>query len=146
MKKLLSTFSLIFRSIIVVLTITSVVFSGANSAERLFDAYGDSGKTEIELNESAQLLPGPPEPEEMPGNMDDGKPNSEPLAYLNSGLKTIIIKSKDRFYSTNYNSLQRTFLLLENISNTDFPVSFAQVSTKLAGQFTLVGSKPSGTS
>ena len=146
MKTILSTFSLIFRSIIVVLTITSVVFSGANSAERLFDAYGNKTNSEIEITESAQLLPGPPEPEEMPGNMDDGKPNSEPTAYINSGLNVITIKLKDNFYSINYNSLSRTLLLLENKSNTDFPASYAMVSTKLAGQFTLVGSKPSGTS
>jgi hypothetical protein len=146
MKKLLSTFSVVFKSVIVILTITAVVFGGANSAQRLFDAHGNTDKSEKELTESAQLLPGPPEPEEMPGNMDAGKPNSEPTAYINSGLNVITIKLKDEINSINNYSLSRSILILENKSNTDFPASFAQVSIKLAEQFTLVGSKPDGTS
>jgi len=146
MKTLISKTFTAFRLIIVAFTIIAVIFGGANSAQRLFKAYSDTKSNEIDIAESAQLLPGPPEPDEKPGNMDDGKPNTEPSAYINSGLTVSTIKSKEKPYFDSNQFQLRTSSIPERKINSTFPVSFAMVSTKLAGQFTLVGSKPSGTS
>lgn len=145
MKTLLSTLSTIIRSIIVVFTIIAVVFGGANSAQRLFDAYKNVDKTGIEINDSAQLISGPPDQDEKPGNMGDGKPNTEPSAYINSGLAVSTIKSKENSYSCINQSILNTLSIPVREFNLTSPISVAQVSTKLAGIFTLIGSKPSGT-
>ena len=148
MKRLIRKAVTTGRWLAVIVALFSLTISGAEAGYRLLNGYGRGlGKAETE-SQHAQLLPGPPLPDDAaPGNMKpSGKPNGEPSAYLTASLAIDFGSSQNRI---NYGcDLSRAIdagesgrSLTRSIKSTAY-----QVSSRLGIQFTLVGAKPSGTS
>jgi hypothetical protein len=133
------------RAAVVLLVIGAMIASGASSATRLFPV-DQSMDSQEDLWLFAELVQGPPAPDEAAGNWSDyGRPNGEPAAYVISPL----LKSDGGSRS-----------ILREIAATPLPVSLtggcaadpqpvgtpSLVCSDLGRQFTLVGARPSGTS
>ena len=134
------------RFAVIVFAALTLALNGAASAQRLFSALDNSDeRVETEI-ESSRLVPGP-SPEQQRENVNpSGTPNSEPAAYVSVQHS---IESDNSQTRTKYDCCQTR----RDISYSRVPVgknsligSTSIVSTALAGQFTLVGAKPSGTS
>jgi hypothetical protein len=134
------------RVVVVVFAALALALNGAASAQRLFSDFNQPDEqTEPELKPS-QLVPGPSSEQQKENVNPPGKPNSEPAAYVSAPVSVESDNSQSR---TKYISCQ----IRGEISYARVPVgkgsligSTSKVSTYLAGQFTLVGAKPSGTS
>lgn len=146
MKKVIQKISAISYVTTVTLLLFALVLNGANAAERI---YKESQQTDekqeiIQLEDS--LEPAPPTPEEMPGNMNSSsKANSEEYAYL---LAAYFTPTFDQNYKSNLKDNLKESLVstLKRSSKNNLKSSLALISPIKGREFTLVGSKPSGTS
>ncbi len=134
------------RTAVVLFAVFALAINGASAAQRLFDAYLVPQELAEEAHQPAQLLPGPPSPEEVPGNMTPGEPNSEAYAYLSAQPAIDSNHSQNRVEDEN-----PAAGVLTDAFNSSSDVSLIKstaslVSSRLGIQFTLVGAKPSGTS
>ena len=145
-KKIYSKAVTAIQMTVVLLAVFALAINGASAAQRLFDAYLAPQEVVKEANKSAQLLPGPPSPEEVPGNMTPGEPNSEAYAYLSAQPAIDSNHSQNRLRDEG-SAVEVLTDALEGSADESLIKSTASlVSSQLGIQFTLVGAKPSGTS
>ena len=131
---------------VVLFAVLALAVNGASAAQRLFSAHLAPREAEKEVSQSAQLLPGPPSPEETPGSMTPGEPNSEAYAYL-SAQSVLDSNNSQRCIEDDFareGAISDAFDRPSSRSSIRSTASL--VSSRLGVQFTLVGAKPSGTS
>lgn len=135
------------RGAVAVFAVIALVLSGVFSAERAFSAYS-AGDTQAEaLPDNAQLLPGPPSPDEIPQNMTpSGKPDSEAYAYFSAASLIDFSKTDSRFETDCVRADVSSRASGEDNGKSCIRASASEISSDLGMQFTLVGAKPSGTS
>ncbi len=132
---------------VIVLTVVSFTLSGAQSAKRLFTGYGSQQTVEKQIAELAQLIPGPPSPDEAPGKMArDSQPNCEQPAFAAAPIVVKTDNSESRIDSETHQAVRLVPVNTRAIPNRSIKTSSSNISSRLALQFTLVGAKPSGTS
>lgn len=147
MKKVFRKAVTAFRWGVVALCAVVLTVSGASSAQRLFEAYQAPAGPPDSAEDLAQLLPGPPSPDQLPENMTpSGKPNCEPSAYLSTPVLTDSNNNQCRVYGGGQQKMLATVRSLGADNKASIRPTAFRVSSHLGLQFTLVGAKPSGTS
>lgn len=135
------------RQTVVIFAVLALVVSGASSAERAFSSQKSGNSQTKALSASAQLLPGPPSPEEIPRNMTpSGQADSEAYAYLSAVSLTDFSKSDSRMITDCFKAELISRDSKEDNRKSRVRTSASMICSRLAIQFTLVGAKPSGTS
>lgn len=133
------------HSLVALLVICALVASGASSAMRLFPADRATDQTDQQWA-VAELVQGPPAPEEAGDNMGDfGSPNGEPAGYVVS----VLIKSDSGSRTILREIADYSVTLISAGHRAHAPPTVAtpsRVNSHLGRQFTLVGARPSGTS
>ena len=147
MKKCLKKIFVFSRLVVVLLLVLALAVDGAASAGRLFANCDEIDQPETKNAQPATLQQGPPLPEELPGNMEDGgKPYTEQAAIIQAVIIVNLDNSSKRFkivlekhiHAISFNSLDQNKSYI--IKNSH------EVCSDLGLQFTLLGAKPSGTS
>ena len=134
------------RVAVVVFAAITLTLNGAASAQRLFSALDQPDpQTEPEI-QTSHLVPGP-SPEQQRENVNPpGQPNSEPAAYVSAPLSVESDNSQSRTRHISCQVRDVISYVPAPVGKSSLVASTSAVSTRLAGQFTLVGAKPSGTS
>ncbi len=147
MKKLLRHFLTLSKIAVIALAVISLTLSGAESAKRLFTGYGNHQTEEKRIADLAQLVPGPPSPDEAPGKMArHSQPNCEQPAFMSA---PVVVKTDNSDNRLDPDTEQPAHILCnieKPVPNQSIKTSTSNISSRLALQLTLVGAKPSGTS
>jgi len=147
MKKVYRKAVTAFRWAVVILCAMALTLGGASSAQRMFEAYQAPAESSDAASEMAQILPGPPPPDQLPENMTpSGKPNCEPSAYLSALLFTDSNNNEFRIPGSGQDRFAMAAMSPRADDYLSIRPTASRVSSSLGLQFTLVGAKPSGTS
>ena len=135
------------RVTVVVIALGALIASGVFSAERACGVYMSADKQAETLPESAQLLAGPPSPDEIPQSMTpSGKPDSEAYAYFSAAPLIDFSKADSRLAVGGDKADIACRTSAQTGGKSRVRASASEISSRLGVQFTLVGAKPSGTS
>ena len=146
MKKVLLKTIAVAKIGVTTLTALALIISGVGSAQRLFSVYDQFSQSPDQAPVSAQLLPGPPAPDEVQDEMvPDGKPNTEQPAYLQTALPKCN-NSDDRFRLHSRHASLAIASTVPPATGSAVRASTSLVSSDLCRHFTLLGTHPSGTS
>lgn len=143
MKKIIPIISTYLRLSLVLVILFSLVANGAFAGQRV----EKQDKVGAESIDEAQLLQGPPSPDELPLNMQKtNKPETEQMAYL----KNVQVVKTDNNESKYKLNKEQSKQILKEFLNSHLECvlvsTTSQVHSKLGRQFRLIGAKPSGTS
>lgn len=134
------------RILVVLFAVFSLVVSGAGAAERLFSAYDEEAESVESGVPIGPVFEDSPS-EETPHNMEPGgKPFCEQSGWIVASLtvnKSNSDRQTDEFIDCLSGDLNQSVDLSPKAS---LLASVSLVSSDLGQTFTLVGSKPSGTS
>lgn len=133
------------RTMVTLLVICALLASGASAAMRLFPGVSGDDQGQGQWA-GAELVQGPPAPEEAGDSMVDyGGPNGEPAGYAVS----FILKSDSGSRSILREMAATSVTIVSTVDRLHGPPTIATaslVNSHLGRQFTLVGARPSGTS
>lgn len=132
------------RITVVVLALLALVVSGAEAAERLFSALDEPSEASLPQAASLDHNPGP---EDVSDEMaPDGRPWTEQAAYIQGSLATTVGPNQHR--QTFCVGLHTGTVFGPDLSGVNLAsrATTALVDVRIGHRFTLVGSKPSGTS
>jgi len=147
MNKIIKNSVIFIRIFIVLIIVLSMGIHGAFAAERMFKNCDEIDKVEEIQTETPQLKAGLPSPDELPENMEtSSKPDSEQPAYnaVRLMVKVDNSNSKNRLRQQEAYRIFKEFV--SKNSHISIVSSTSLVNSELGRTFTLVGSKPSGTS
>lgn len=143
MKKIFHHISTYLRYAVVLTIVFSIIANGAFAGQRVEKAEKNSA---VSLEE-AQLIQGPPSPDELPLNMETSSiPDTEQQAYLKAPQIAKSENNQSRYQFNREKSKQILKEFLNCNSQKTLIATTSQVGSNLGRQFTLVGAKPSGTS
>ncbi len=147
MKKLQDNIGAAFRVFVVVFSLLALCSSGATAAFRAFYGPYVEKVQEPVVDDTAKLVPGPPSPEDLRGEMDSGsRPNTEQSALLTTSAVFGTAKDENRKSEEYESEGQESRYICSARANSPPLSTVSTVSSSLGRQFTLVGAKPSGTS
>ncbi len=147
LKQILRKAVTVLRWTTVIVSALALTLGGASAAERAFDSYAAGDQSAGAVSANAQILPGPPAPDEVPQNMTpSGKPNCEPYAYLSALLIGDFANFDNRVEADYDCPAVLPQVGQESCGRVAGRSTAFEVSPRLGIQFTLVGAKPSGTS
>jgi hypothetical protein len=135
-----------FRVAVVVISLLALGVSGASSAVRAFYGPIVGQKQVAEPVDLMQLVPGNPSPEDARDEMAPGEyPNTDQAALLTAPVLASMAKNESQLGRRPV-AFVRTATFEQSPVSTLVPIATTSaVSSSLGRQFTLVGSKPSGT-
>ena len=132
------------RIAVVLLALMALVVSGAEAAERLFKSF--ETPADASLPEAASLDHNPA-PEDVSDQMaPDGRPWTEQAAYIQTSLSVSI--GPDQYRQAHHASISTPHVFCPDLSGRigTSRATTSLVDVRIGHRFTLVGSKPSGTS
>lgn len=135
------------RVSVILIVLSALGISGANSAARAFANNTANETVAKELAERAVLTPDPQSPDAAGDQMTpSSRPNTEQIAFFSI---PVIIKTVEdnKPVRDRIDFRQTAELFFSTARDATSPVgSSSLISSRLGRQFTLVGAKPSGTS
>ena len=131
---------------VILVTILSLMISGVSSAERLSNLYDQIAEQNPTVNH-AQLIQGPPAPEDITNEMTPGeRPNTEQSACIWQSVPFSKNNGDEHFQLLKYFTPTFSRIEYSGQSSRTIESSVSLISSDLGRQFTLVGARPSGTS
>ena len=131
---------------LIVFVAVVVPLSGVNTAQRLFESCepeADEGQRPQPLHAEINRTPGVPD--EAPDNMAPSGPSSEQPAYISNSF--LVKTSESERSSSGLDQVTEAGQIgTDESDNLELATTISQVDSHLGHQFTLLGSKPSGTS
>lgn len=144
MKRVVDKIIELGRLAVVIVALLALVVSGASAAERLFQP--DPQPTTDEAPKAASLDHNPGPDDKTDKMSPDGRPWTDPPAYLQSALGVPAGPDQNRETFLDRDCLPASWVSRHSSLLQDPLGTTALVDSHVGQRFTLVGSKPSGTS